>query len=165
MKKTKKQPKNPFAFTKSGKAITIEDPIVHSEELYDSPALQARLYPVAIRPDSNVGSHFRLEDSTHAARGEEGHLDATDRHIQEQIRYRDKGYVLEETMLFTDGSKYVLDCYNPETQHIVEVVDNHDDIAKARVLKALGFKVTWHFVSNKKYSKAYTRYGEVICDY
>jgi hypothetical protein len=154
--------KNPFAFTKTGKVLTVEDPLPLSEELYDSPAFGTTLTPVAIGSDK-VTSHFlRLNNPNKSARGEEGHTDATENHIKTQMYYLQKGYTIEESLIFSDGSKYVFDCYDSRTNHVVEVVDNHGDIDKARVLKALGFNVTWHFVSEKVNDM---RYEEVIRDY
>ncbi|WP_257294813.1 hypothetical protein [Endozoicomonas sp. YOMI1] len=156
--------KNPFVFTKTGKVLTVNDPLPLSEELYDSPAFGATLTPVAIGPDK-VTSHFRLDKPNRSARGEEGHNDGTEKHIKTQMYYLQKGYTIEESLIFSDGSMYVLDCYDCRTNHIVEVVDNHGDIDKARALKALGFKVTWHFVSEKVNDMRYKKYGEVIRDY
>ena len=156
--------KNPFAFTKNGGVLTIDSPLALLEELYDSPSFGARLFPVALESEKVI-SHFRLENAHDSARGIEGHPDGTERHIQVQLEYLKKGYLLEESLVFTDSSKYVLDCYDPRTAEIVEVVDNHGDIEKARVLEQLGFTVVWHFVSEVNFSRAYERYGKVICDY
>ena len=87
------------------------------------------------------------------------------RHNETQEDYRRMGYKLEERLTLPDGSYCIVDCYNPLNGCIVEIVDTHGDLEKAKLFKDLGLKVRWHFVSDVVKMSKYKQYGEVVRDY
>lgn len=153
--------KFPFAYCELNGVIT---PDVYKQEmgkLWDSELMRCEL----IHVNSKVyRKHFKTKSNNSTARdisGCNGEYDST-LHFNKQIEYKNVGYLLEVPFIFDDGSFYIVDCYNPETNHIVEVVHSHGDLDKAKVLNALGLNTTWHFVSSLVNQSNYKRYGTVI---
>ncbi|OED34490.1 hypothetical protein AB832_07270 [Flavobacteriaceae bacterium (ex Bugula neritina AB1)] len=85
-------------------------------------------------------------------------------HRECQEDYRRQGYLPEHRIKFPSGKCVRVDCYDPKTGRVVEIVDTHGDLKKAKFLRECGIDVTWHFVSDKVNRLKYEPFGNVIFD-